>query len=662
MSVDTLKIEIEGAGGLTSYWDRLDFVDQTRYYDEIQAVKSAILAVILRVLGSATEIAEWLKSEINKEALDRDGSLLSRAVASGVPRTVELLLVHGADLLRLDSMALDESHGYDMEFLFPYLVLTTIYQQEEARKEYKILEAELSQVQLGPRTQGIDFLGRTLDEAYYPGLSPEALDLRNQDQVVSQRKDTFASYDERERQGKKIDGTSFILMVPQLWLYRLGGVVVSSYTMPHGTGYALDGYDNEGTFIDRGGAWPLQENQPLGPEAHLGLIMTGFIDRFGEHYTSNDVKYPPPLDLFETRVVGILSEVTDYVKKVPGDESSINGLEYRRETYFIHVMSDVRSELAMIKHVLEQQEHVLMQFLRDSFDANVEPPLPYWTLIKASQETIHRYMRRVEKIDGDADRIEKNIQDMLNLKRTHASIRDAHSSLILSTAVIGFTVITIVFTPLAFLTALFALKIDGFERLQISGSDGVFHSGKIGGIFVSTEILTLVLTGIAVWLAFKYINRDQERSLKEKTVAWLHRLKEEAVAWLKGFVTRHVSALTWPITLILWSKGPKRAKVPDPESPRQKELQESTSISAETPNPATTPQTPRAQDEATPIRSASAATWPMGRKAQLNHLRSKERTKTQDLESLRQVKLQEATASSSENPSPATAARRASIG
>jgi hypothetical protein len=362
-------------------------------------------------------------------------------------------------------------------------VLTTIGQQEKDRKEQKILKAELDQVQAIPKIIGYDHLARTLDEAYYPGLSPEALDLRNQDQVVSQSRDTFELYDKRERQGKKINGTSLILMVPQLWLYKLGEVVVSSYTMPHGTGYALDGHDDIKTFENKSKAWRPRKRQPVDAEAHLGLIMTGFINRFGEHYISDGITYPPPLDLFETRVVGILSEVTDYVKKVPGNESSINGLEYRRERYFIHVISDVRSELAMIKHILEQQERVLMQFLKDCKHASEEPPLPYWVPIKASQETIQQYMRRVEKINGDADRIEKNIQDMLNLKRTHASIKDAHSSLILSTAVIGFTVITIVFTPLAFLTALFALKIDGFERLQISGSDGVFHSGKIGGIF-----------------------------------------------------------------------------------------------------------------------------------------------------------------------------------
>ena len=105
--------------------------------------------------------------------------------------------------------------------------------------------------------------------------------------------------------------------------------------------------------------------------------------------------------------------------------------------------------------------------------------------------------------------------------------------------------------------------------------------------------MTLALTGIAVWLAFKYINRDQERSLKEKTVDWLHRLKEKAVAWLGSFVMRRMSGLVWPITLILWSKGT---------------------------------------------------------------------TKTPDLESLRQVKLQRVTASSSKDPSPVIAARRASTG
>lgn len=349
-------------------------------------------------------------------------------------------------------------------------MLTEIGQQEKRREEHEILGGNLKPCDPLLR---YDHLERTLDEAYYPGLSPEVLYVRNHDQVASHSRDNFVCYDEREKGIRKTDRNALILMVPQLWLYQLGNVVVSAYGMPQGIKYA----PNVGGF--------LTGNRQEVPDAeiHLGLIITSFIERFGKSYTDHGVRYPPPLDLFETRVVQLLSEVRSYIEKPPGGKSSFSGLEYRRERYFMHVISDVRSELAMVKHVLDQQEHVLKQFLQDRLSDSVEEHPQDWAPIESSQETIQQYMRRVEKIDGDADRIEKSIQDMLNLKRTHASIRDAHSSLIVSTAVIGFTVITVVFTPLAFLTALFALKIDGFENLQIFGTDGVYHRGKIGGIF-----------------------------------------------------------------------------------------------------------------------------------------------------------------------------------
>jgi hypothetical protein len=362
-------------------------------------------------------------------------------------------------------------------------VLTTIGQQKARRQKHEELKRDLM---LDEDLLSFDHLERTLDEAYYPGLSRKALKVRNNDQVVTHNKDDFGSFDKRENGSEGVDEEAPILMVPQLWLYKLGNVVVSAYSMPQGTRYAFNEERHEDRYYDRyineKDDW---ENQATPADFHLGLIITSFIDRFGKSYWDYDdgTDYAPPLDLFETRVVQLLSEVREYIEQPSGGKSSSSGLEYRRERYFIHVVSDVRSELAMIQHVLEQQERILKQFLKDCLPASEKQHLPDWTPIEASQETIQRYVRRVRKIDGDADRIEKSIQDMLNLKRTHASIRDAHSSLIVSTAVIGFTVITVVFTPLAFLTALFALKIDGFEDLQISGSDGVFHSGKIGGIF-----------------------------------------------------------------------------------------------------------------------------------------------------------------------------------
>ncbi|KAF1948952.1 hypothetical protein CC80DRAFT_599307 [Byssothecium circinans] len=377
--------------------------------------------------------------------------------------------------------------------VFPYLALTTLERQQDNRTKHKELKEEVFK-----RRESPVYFERTLDEAYYPGLPSDRLKERNEDQVVSRSKDKWT----RKTKGPP-EKNEPILMVPQLWLWRVGGHIISASARGCGTlkHYLLQPY----------------------PDVQLGLIIASFIDGFGHGYSSNGVKHPSTLDLFETRV----------------------------EQYFLHVISDVRSELAMIRSVLEEQERILENLLYDcrpgsSLDprdpvleqhkrilmdlVNDCPPRrsldpgdptnptdptdpspidepPYWSPVVEALGTLSRYKQRVTKIDGDADRIEKAIQDMLNLKRTFASIRDAHHSLILSTAVIGFTIVTIVFAPLAFLTALFALKVEGFGKLQIEGLDGVYDSSKLGGIFLSSEVITFALTASLVWLASIYLRR-----------------------------------------------------------------------------------------------------------------------------------------------------------
>jgi hypothetical protein len=104
----------------------------------------------------------------------------------------------------------------------------------------------------------------------------------------------------------------------------------------------------------------------------------------------------------------------------------------------------------------------------DSLPPSPRPPVPTpprlneWEAVESARNRILKYISRINKIDKDAERTQNIVQDKLNLKRAYASIKDSHSSLLLSTAVIGFTVVTIIFAPLAFLTALFALKIEGF--------------------------------------------------------------------------------------------------------------------------------------------------------------------------------------------------------
>jgi hypothetical protein len=69
---------------------------------------------------------------------------------------------------------------------------------------------------------------RTLDEAYYPGLPRAVLEMRNRKQVVSRE------YRLVPRQAEDPDSEP-ILMVPQLWIWGFGDVVLSAYAMTSNT-------------------------------------------------------------------------------------------------------------------------------------------------------------------------------------------------------------------------------------------------------------------------------------------------------------------------------------------------------------------------------------------------------------------------------------------
>ncbi|KAF2822161.1 hypothetical protein CC86DRAFT_410545 [Ophiobolus disseminans] len=302
-----------------------------------------------------------------------------------------------------------------------------------------------------------------------------------------------------------------LLMVPQLWLWRTGGFIISADSM---AGYL------DMTWVQSfvlGHSWEVRS--PVGDaDVLVGLLMARFIDNFGKAYSHKGIEHLTALDLFENRVVGILSEVGVYVGTGISED-----VEFAKERYFTHVVSDVRSELGpengQSSASGDKQSLVLSKAERAARSSE------NWARVEGAEGTLKKYKKRERKIDGDAERVEKAIQDLLNLKRTHASIQDAHSSLVLSTAVIGFAVVTIVFAPLAFLTGLFALKVEGFRQLQTIPQDDVYDSGKLSGIFVSAEILTLILTFLAenirrLWNdmleTLRFQSRVQQRGKEEK--------------------------------------------------------------------------------------------------------------------------------------------------
>ncbi|KAI0416830.1 hypothetical protein F5X98DRAFT_342941 [Xylaria grammica] len=322
---------------------------------------------------------------------------------------------------------------------------------------------------------------RTLDETYFPVLDPEDRATRNEDQVVSKEKET----------------TDTLLTVPQLRLWRFDDCVLTAYPEVRAAGAIADQQELEG----------IPDSDEVGkirtPEVLTGLIIAHHISKFGERQLG---KLPSPLDIFETSVFRVLLKVEAYLKlpePVMKEEDAI----------MFHIY-DIREELVMIQQILGQQLDIVTKLIQDverlcSKGKLLEPSPDFrglgpetlrtraWQRVELSKVKLQKYRERVDKIDANAERIEKRIQDRLNLRRTFTSIKDARASLMISTAVIGFTIITIIFAPLSFMTSLFALPIDILSQNQYkstvaseNGTDSttLYSTGYVGAWFCKFAI------------------------------------------------------------------------------------------------------------------------------------------------------------------------------
>ncbi|KAI8941550.1 hypothetical protein NX059_002766 [Plenodomus lindquistii] len=404
--------------------------------------------------------------------------------------------------------------------VFPCLRITTNTVHKTRREHYEAFRERLTTRVSGPfASECTVHLERTLDESYYPGLGAKDLEERNNDQVVSRQFKRSSSIE-----------TFPLLIVPQLWLWKFDGIVITAH------GYTDIAEEFWMLQSDRTYDVKSSQSEPLDefpriphddPYLNLGVHIAVAIEAFGKERVIENFKYPPALDLFEGFVVSILADVHKYT-----EGTDRNSIRFETEKRFHLDLSDCRSELAMIQHVLAQQKEILENFIisRDArHDTRLEEEPEYadvWSRVEEAREILEGYNKRTQKINGDAERIEKSVQDLLNLKRTYASVQDSHASVLLSTAAIGFAFVTIIFAPLAFLTALFALNFQGFENLRVpqSTDDGgaksepVYHSGKMAGIFISTEILTIVITALLVLGSLRWsgINLSEFRMGREQ--------------------------------------------------------------------------------------------------------------------------------------------------
>ncbi|KAI8946179.1 hypothetical protein F4801DRAFT_583659 [Xylaria longipes] len=400
------------------------------------------------------------------------------------------------------------------------------------------------------------YMPLTLDEYCSPALSQNILKIRNHDQVLGRYEKSRRERDNDAQipPGNEKEAPS---LLDQLWTIVWTYMTRLRYLINPGRrkklndqppAKAMAGEDLPPTntvFVRQAWIWKIgdhiitnlsDEIIPLHsfmrlrdqePCLSIALLLGDLLELF-----DNPAREAPGplLKIYENALSVISEDVNQYVKS-----ALIEDIDLEREKDFIHQISDLREELSMIKSVLAEQEEVWKEFTglmwpnqgpdqqpgdqqpgdrRNTRDpTSVGSEQSAWSVIGdkwfrelwRTQSRFNKYRRRISKLEQDAERVERNISTQLDLKQKHAAMKEAHSTAVISAAVFGFTIITIIFAPLSFVAALFALPIDEFNKGKKGNeADGVYSSNYIGKWSATAELVSIAITLVAMWAALRF--------------------------------------------------------------------------------------------------------------------------------------------------------------
>jgi hypothetical protein len=177
----------------------------------------------------------------------------------------------------------------------------------------------------------------------------------------------------------------------------------------------------------------------------------------------------------------------------------------------LNEVKDIHDELYMISQVFDQQMLVLNQMgelleYRPSSAQDPQISVPPHVIKKWKKLQIEIEQRRdhIAEMDANAHRTFKNINNLFDMKQRQANVLEAHYSRKVaqdsgrqSTTIMVFTIVTIIFLPLSFMSSFFAISVKEFPRdranqnqLYMSLS---YVSARVFGIGISIAVLVVLL-------------------------------------------------------------------------------------------------------------------------------------------------------------------------
>ncbi|RMJ24336.1 ankyrin repeat protein [Aspergillus sp. HF37] len=387
---------------------------------------------------------------------------------------------------------------------------------------------------------------RTLDQFFYPNIDTR---IRDQDQVVY-RYQTAGNCRERSWRDPKI------FMVDQLWMWILGtNLIVTSFPQrweqPRNDPLnVLDGIIEDINSKTR---------DPVRSVYDLAITITSRCSGVFDRHRMGDEEYQF-LDMFEASIGTATdretvlfkefntasAQASDWLKNhrkplarftwSDEDKPSVEErytqplfvdrlLDIGQETDLLAETKDIRDELNMISTILQHQQHILLDFLEvicEIYFGQQRSQYEVKKRFKEQQRTIDMHLKDITRMDKQAERIYASITDLLDLKQKHANAFEARFARDQAAGttrqgkiIMVFTIVTIVFLPLSFITSFFSIDMVQFPPAY-PGSDKVSISYVAKytfgiGFAISIPLILLALVVDDIGVLFRLAVRQLRR-------------------------------------------------------------------------------------------------------------------------------------------------------
>jgi len=190
-------------------------------------------------------------------------------------------------------------------------------------------------------------------------------------------------------------------------------------------------------------------------------------------------------------------------------------IKITEESQLLLDIRDVRDELSMVRNVFCKQRDVLEDMNTELSDNKTDI---HSTVFSGTSciPRVSKFLRRLQLIDENAEIVEQAIQHLLDLKQKRANLtearstaeqtkylaRQASSTMRQGKIILAFTVVTVLFTPLSWVSAVFAVDLDSGRK---------YKPWQV----VLGEFASLLFTILIVWMAFLLFGQGSDESKEQ---------------------------------------------------------------------------------------------------------------------------------------------------